>query len=74
MRFGEQHQESRRHTCEPEGPQSRAPEDIGTPFSTWLPLAPADDQVHLGSQIGEGMLNYKKSFEKSVLICFDRPP
>ncbi|RMZ67614.1 regulatory amdA [Pyrenophora seminiperda CCB06] len=50
MRIGEPQQEpresreSRRHSREPETAQSPGPEDIGTPFSTWLPSAPADDQ------------------------------
>jgi hypothetical protein len=53
LRFGDQYQESRRHSQEPD-----PPEDIGTPFSTWLPSAPAaaDDQVHLRSQSSDGML------------------
>ncbi|CAN9319298.1 unnamed protein product [Alternaria alternata] len=49
MRLGEHHQESRRHSREPEARSSPGPEDIGTPFSTWLPSAPADDQVNLRS-------------------------
>ncbi|KAH3903745.1 hypothetical protein HBI56_170420 [Parastagonospora nodorum] len=53
MRFNDQHQASRRHTPEPNGAQSPAAEDIGTPFSTWLPSAPADDQVRLASDIGD---------------------
>jgi hypothetical protein len=57
MRFGEQHQESRRHSREPEERQSSAPEDIGTPFSTWLPSAPANDEVHLASDVGDGKQN-----------------
>lgn len=51
----QQHPESRRHSQEPEENQSPVPEDMGTPFSTWLPSAPADDQVHLGSHSGDGM-------------------
>jgi hypothetical protein len=39
---------------EPEENRSSDPEDIGTPFSTWLPSAPADDQVHLRSHSGDG--------------------
>lgn len=53
MRFGEQHQEPRRHSQEPESRHSSAPDDIGTPFSTWLPSAPADDEVHLTSNVGD---------------------
>ncbi|PSN61441.1 hypothetical protein BS50DRAFT_562336 [Corynespora cassiicola Philippines] len=49
----DQHHESRRHSREPEVPPSSRPEDPGTPFSTWLPSAPADDQVHLASQSGD---------------------
>lgn len=49
MRIGEHQQEPRRLSREPEASQSPGPEDIGTPFSTWLPSAPADDQVHLKS-------------------------
>jgi hypothetical protein len=62
IRLGESHQESR-HSREPEEPQSPGPEDIGTPFSTWLPSAPADDdQVHLRSQAGDGKrITYKMS-------------
>jgi hypothetical protein len=54
MRFGDHPQESRRHSGEPANLQSPTPEDIGTPFSTWLPSAPADDQVHLSSNVGDG--------------------
>lgn len=57
MRFGLHHQESRRHSQEPEDRHLSAPEDIGTPFSTWLPSAPADDQVHLASNVGDGKLD-----------------
>jgi len=57
MRFNDQHQLSRRHTPEPNGAPSPAAEDIGTPFSTWLPSAPADDQVRLVSDIGDGQSN-----------------
>ncbi|UPX19705.1 uncharacterized protein EKO05_0009959 [Ascochyta rabiei] len=49
----QQRQESRRHSQERERTRSPAPEDIGTPFSTWLPSAPADDQVHLRSHSGD---------------------
>lgn len=49
-----QHEEPRRHSCEPEVTHSPEPEEIGTPFSTWLPSAPADDQVHLRSYAGDG--------------------
>lgn len=46
-------QEFRRPTRELESPQSPL-NDIGTPFSTWLPSAPTDDQVPLRPQIREG--------------------
>ncbi|KAF1363671.1 hypothetical protein EJ07DRAFT_162887 [Lizonia empirigonia] len=49
----QQQQESRVHSHEPETTHSPVPEDIGTPFSTWLPSAPADDQVHLWSHSGD---------------------
>lgn len=54
LRVGDHYQESRRHSRELD-----PPEDIGTPFSTWLPSAPAaaDDQVHLRSQSADGMLS-----------------
>ena len=51
----QQQQESRSLSREPEETQLPIPEDIGTPFSTWLPSAPADDQVHLWSHLGDGM-------------------
>lgn len=49
------HEESVRQSREPEAIHTPEPEDIGTPFSTWLPSAPADDQVHLRSHSGDGM-------------------
>ncbi|KAG9386862.1 hypothetical protein A1F94_003612 [Pyrenophora tritici-repentis] len=55
MRIGEHQQESRRHSREPETAPSPGPEDIGTPFSTWLPSAPADDQVHLRSHAEDAL-------------------
>jgi hypothetical protein len=48
-------QPPRRHSREPEVTHSSEPEEIGTPFSTWLPSAPADDQVYLRSHAGDGM-------------------
>jgi hypothetical protein len=57
VRIGDQLQASRRCSREPERPHSPESEDIGTPFSTWLPSAPADDQVHLRSHTGDGRLN-----------------
>jgi hypothetical protein len=54
MRIGDHQQDLQRHSQEPERTHSPAQEDIGTPFSTWLPSAPADDQVHLRSQTGDG--------------------
>ncbi|KAF2134435.1 hypothetical protein P153DRAFT_427136 [Dothidotthia symphoricarpi CBS 119687] len=50
LRAGEQHQESRQNSREPDSLHSPEVEDIGTPFSTWLPSAPADDQVHLRTE------------------------
>lgn len=52
LRVGDAHHEARTESREPEEVHSPSPEDIGTPFSTWLPSAPADDQVHLRSQSG----------------------
>lgn len=49
------YQESRRPSRELEARHSPGQEDIGTPFSTWLPSAPAEDQVQLRSHSGEGM-------------------
>lgn len=51
----EHHMQSREHSVAPEEVRSSDPEDIGTPFSTWLPSAPGDDQVHLRSYSGDGM-------------------
>ncbi|KAH7084693.1 C2H2 transcription factor-like protein [Paraphoma chrysanthemicola] len=53
VRIGDQVQASRRASREPERPRSPESEDIGTPFSTWLPSAPADDQVHLRSHASD---------------------
>ncbi|CAI6274242.1 unnamed protein product [Periconia digitata] len=49
----ESRQASRHQSQGPNSSQSPAPEDIGTPFSTWLPSAPRDDEVHLRSQAGQ---------------------
>lgn len=46
--------ESQRHSPELDSTRSPGAEDIGTPFSTWLPSAPADDQVHLRSHSSDG--------------------
>lgn len=54
MRLDHYPQESRRPSRELETPHSPSQEDIGTPFSTWLPSAPADDQVHLRSHSADG--------------------
>lgn len=48
----ESRQPSRHHSRGPISPQSPGPEDIGTPFSTWLPSAPRDDQIYVRSQSG----------------------
>jgi hypothetical protein len=58
MRLGDQHQESRRHSPVPDRAQDLATDDIGTPFSTWLPSAPADDQVRLASNVGDGEFKF----------------
>jgi hypothetical protein len=58
MRLGDQHQESRRHSPVPDRGQFPATEDIGTPFSTWLPSAPADDHVRLVSDVGYGEFKF----------------
>jgi len=57
MRLDTYHHESRRHSQDLDSQHSPGAEDIGTPFSTWLPSAPADDQVHLRSQSGDGKLS-----------------
>jgi hypothetical protein len=55
MRFGNQQDpESQRYSREATRVHSPSSEDIGTPFSTWLPSAPADDQVRLASNVGDG--------------------
>lgn len=53
LRIEDWHQDSRRQSREQSAAPSPDPEDIGTPFSTWLPSAPADDQVHLRSQASD---------------------
>lgn len=60
----ENYQESRRPSREPDPPRSPGNEDIGTPFSTWLPSAPAEDQINLRSHGGEGT-----SQEVGMLWC-----
>jgi hypothetical protein len=50
----QQRYEPARQTREPEATHTPEPEDIGTPFSTWLPSAPADDQVNLRSNCADG--------------------
>lgn len=64
----QQHQEFRRRSREPAEIQSPVPEDIGTPFSTWLPSAPADDQVQLWSHSGDGMSDLVKN---NYIHCCD---
>ncbi|KAI1672011.1 hypothetical protein L13192_02870 [Pyrenophora tritici-repentis] len=85
MRIGEHQQESRRHSREPETAPSPGPEDIGTPFSTWLPSAPADDQVHLRSHAEDELCDKRsrngtyhvsddhRNFLVSLLECFPSP-
>ena len=50
----QQRYESAGQSREPEATHTPEPEDIGTPFSTWLPSAPADDQVNLRSNCADG--------------------
>jgi hypothetical protein len=50
----QQRYEPARQSREPEATHTPEPEDIGTPFSTWLPSAPADDQVNLRSNCADG--------------------
>jgi len=54
MRLEHYQQPTRHPSRELNAPHSPGPEDIGTPFSTWLPSAPADDQVHLPCQSRDG--------------------
>ncbi|USP81482.1 hypothetical protein yc1106_08756 [Curvularia clavata] len=85
MRIGEHQQEPRKPSREPEASQSPGPEDIGTPFSTWLPSAPADDQIHLKSNADDNSGNQRtrngtfnvtddhRSFLVSLLGAFSSP-
>ncbi|KAL5114311.1 hypothetical protein ACEQ8H_007831 [Pleosporales sp. CAS-2024a] len=66
MRFDEQQQEHRRQSQEPINLASPSREDIGTPFSTWLPSAPADDQVRLVSDMDDGKSNLHMSGRDEV--------
>jgi hypothetical protein len=54
MRIDAYQDELRRHSQDSGRQNSPGADDIGTPFSTWLPSAPANDQVHLRSQSGDG--------------------
>lgn len=55
LRDAGEHHDSIRQSREQTAAQSPGAEDIGTPFSTWLPSAPADDEVHLRSQISDDL-------------------
>jgi hypothetical protein len=72
------YQESRRPSREPESRHSPGNEDIGTPFSTWLPSAPAEDQVQLRSHSGEGMcislFDTSNKCDGAPLVLDDRSP
>lgn len=48
--INEVHQVSRRSSHGHDARVSPGAEDIGTPFSTWLPTAPADDEIHLRAE------------------------
>ncbi|KAF2644680.1 C2H2 transcription factor-like protein [Massarina eburnea CBS 473.64] len=85
MRLENYHQETGRPSREVTAANSPGPEDIGTPFSTWLPSAPADDQVHLRSQAGDDVRERRsrhetchitdehRSFLVSLLSAFPHP-
>jgi hypothetical protein len=68
MRLDTYHHESRRQSQNLEPHHSPGAEDIGTPFSTWLPSAPADDQVHFSSQTGDGELILSHLFTFGVSV------
>jgi hypothetical protein len=69
LRLEQYHQPSRRPSREPNPSHSPGPEDIGSPFSTWLPSAPADDQVHLRSQSGDGESKIFHTHSKVSAYC-----
>ncbi|KAF1959599.1 C2H2 transcription factor-like protein [Byssothecium circinans] len=85
MRLEHYHHGSRRPSREVNDTHSPGPEDIGTPFSTWLPSAPADDQVHLRSQAGDDVREKRarrgtyhvtddhRTFLNSLLAAFPHP-
>lgn len=53
------HHDSRRHSQEPATAHSPGLEHIGSPFSTWLPSAPGDEQVHqTGDDLREQRLRH----------------
>ncbi|CAO2652320.1 Nn.00g006030.m01.CDS01 [Neocucurbitaria sp. VM-36] len=53
LRVDSSHHNSRRQSRESTAAQSPGLEHIGSPFSTWLPSAPGDEQAHLRSQPGD---------------------
>ncbi|KAF2678458.1 C2H2 transcription factor-like protein [Lentithecium fluviatile CBS 122367] len=83
MRLENYQQESQLSSREPDPPHSPAVEDIGTPFSTWLPSAPADDQVHLRSQPGDdacekrarhGTYHVTEDHRNLLVVCLESLP
>jgi hypothetical protein len=72
IRVGDHQPEPRRPSREPQPSQSPGPEDIGTPFSTWLPSAPADDQVHLRSHAEDSKF-FSHCLTTPMLINDSRP-
>ncbi len=68
-----QHHEPARPSREVEETHTPEPEDIGTPFSTWLPSAPADDQVHLRSHSGDGTLAISALFPNRLKAIYNMP-
>jgi hypothetical protein len=77
MRLEHYHQPTRNPSRELDPPHSPGPEDIGTPFSTWLPSAPAHDQVHLPSQSGDGESSPvfpASHIGAGILTCLNRCP
>lgn len=73
MRISEHQPEPTRASREPQTSQSPGPEDIGTPFSTWLPSAPADDQVHLRSHTEDSKSSLAALNHSRVNQSFETP-
>jgi hypothetical protein len=77
MRLEHYHQPTRNPSRELDPSHSSGPEDIGTPFSTWLPSAPAHDQVHLPSQLEDGKSSpvlAASHIGTNILTCLNRCP